>query len=81
MNEEQFSIYLSLIVPPVIELIVKNSNVTEKEAILSLYQSKLYAELSREDSKLWHYGAMTLYTMFNDELLIGSYEYPEESSI
>ena len=81
MNEEQFGVYLSTIVPPVIEQIVKNSNISDQEAISCFYQSKLYAELSREESKLWHYGTMTLYTMFNDELLTGSYEYPQEASI
>ena len=81
MNEEQFSVYLSVIVPPVIGQIVKNSNVTDEEAISLFYQSKLYEELSDEESKLWHYGTMTLYTMFNDELLTGSYEYPQEASI
>lgn len=81
MNEEQFSVYLSIIVPPVIEQIVKNSNVSDEVAISHFYRSKLYAELSREESKLWHYGTMTLYTMYNDELLTGTYDYPQEASI
>ena len=51
----------------------------EEVAISRFYQSKLYQELSEESSKLWHYGPMALYTMFQDELLTGSYEYPEEA--
>lgn len=78
MNEEQFSAMLTMIVPPIINQITKNSNVDDDKAISHFYQSKLYQELSDEKSKLWHYSAMMLYTMYQDELLTGSYDYPEE---
>ena len=78
MNEEQFSARLTMIVPPIINQITKNSNVDDDKAISHFYQSKLYQELSDEKSKLWHYSAMTWYTMYQDELLTGSYDYPEE---
>jgi hypothetical protein len=81
MNEDQFSALLAVIVPPIIEQIIKNSNVDEADAISRFYQSRLYRELSDEESKLWHYSPMTLYTMYQDELLTGSYYYPEEASI
>lgn len=79
MNEEQFSAMLTMIVPPIINQITKNSNVDDDKAISHFYQSKLYQELSDEKSKLWHYSAMTLYTMYQDELLTGSYDYQEEA--
>ena len=55
MNEEQFSAMLTMIVPPIINQITKNSNVDDDKAISHFYQSKLYQELSDEKSKLWHY--------------------------
>ena len=79
MNENQFNAMLAIIVPPIIEQITKNSNVDGEKAISRFYQSRLYQELSDETSKLWHYGPMTLYTMYQDELLTGSYDYPEEA--
>lgn len=79
MNEDQFSAMLAIIVPPIIEQITKNCNVDDEKAISRFYQSKLYQELSDEKSKLWHYSPMTLYTMYQDELLTGSYDYPEEA--
>lgn len=80
MNDDnQFSALLAVIVPPVIDLITKNSNINEEQAVAKFYGSNLYRELSQENSKLWHYGPMTLYTMFQDELLMGSYDYPEEA--
>ncbi len=79
MNEDQFSAMLVIIVPPIIEQITKNSNIDDDKAISHFYQSRLYKELSDEKSKLWHYGPMTLYTMYQDELLTGFYDYPEEA--
>ena len=79
MNENQFNAMLAIIVPHIIELIIKNSNLDTDKAISLSYKSKLYQELSDEKSKLWHYSPMTLYTMYQDELLTGSYDYPEET--
>ena len=79
MNEDQFSAMLAIIVPPIIEQIIKNSNVDDEKVISRFYQSKLYQELADETSKLWHYSPMTLYTMYQDELRTGSYDYPEEA--
>ncbi len=79
MNDDQFSAMLAVIVPPVIEKIIQNSKVDDVTAISRFYQSGLYQELSDEKSKLWHYGPMTLYTMYQEELQTGSCEYPEEA--
>ena len=79
MNEDQFSAMLAIIVPPIIDEITRHSNVGDDKAISRFYQSKLYRELSDEKSKLWHYGPKTLYTMYQDELLTGYYDYPEET--
>ena len=79
MNENQFNSLLTLIVPQIIELITQNSNITEAAAIDKFYSSRLYSELSDESSKLWHYSPRLLYTLFQDELLTGTYDYPEEA--
>lgn len=79
MNENQFSALLAIIVPEITSLITKNSNITETQAISLFYRSKLYKELAYENSKLWHYSPLTLYTMLQDELLTGNYDYPEEA--
>ena len=79
MNEDQFNAMLAIIVPPIIEQVTTNSNVDEDKAVSCFYQSELYKELSDEKSKLWHYSPLTLYTMYQDELLTGSYDYPEEA--
>ena len=79
MSNNQFSALLALITPEITALITKNSNITETQAISLFYRSKLYKELANESSKLWHYSPLTLYTMLQDELLTGNYDYPEEA--
>lgn len=79
MNENQFSAMLAVIVPQIIEEIIKNSNIDDEKVVSRFYKSKLYLELSNEKSKLWHYSPLTLYTMYQDELLTGTYDYPEEA--
>lgn len=59
-NDDVYRAMLAIIIPPIIDQIVKNSNIDEQ-------------------SKLWHYSPLTLYTMYQDELLTGSYDYPEEA--
>ena len=50
MTEDQFSAMLAIIIPPIIEKITQNSNVDDDKAISRFYQSKLYKELSDENS-------------------------------
>ena len=78
-NDDVYRAMLAIIIPSIIDQIVKNSNIDEKSAISCFYRSKLYKELSDEQSKLWHYSPLTLYTMYQDELLTGAYDYPEEA--
>lgn len=80
MSKDQYSALLAIIVPQIIECILQNSNLNEKTAVSAFYKSKLYSELANEDLKLWHYSPRTLYAMYQDELMTGSYEYPEEAS-
>lgn len=78
MNIEKFNICLVVaIIPKIIDLIVANSNITEWQAIKIFYHTKLYRDLSDESTKLWHFSPLLLYTLLQDELLTGHYEYPE----
>ena len=79
MNENQFNSLLTLIVPQIIDKITENSNISDIDAIDRFYNSRLYSELSDEKSKLWHYSPLLLYTMYQDELLTGSYDYSEKA--
>ncbi len=79
MSASQFNAFLFLIVPYIVEEIIENRNLEDEEVISIFYKSKLYSELSDEKTKLWHYSPKLLYRMFQDELLTGTYDYPEEA--
>ena len=79
MSEGKFSALLSVIVPPVVELIAERKGISETAATDSFYRSTVYARLSDETSKLWHYSAETLYAMYDDEISGRALEFPEEA--
>lgn len=79
MNPNQFSSLLALIVPMVLEELKDEMPGDDTTLISDFYKSKLYAELSLESTKLWHYGPKTLAVLYEEELANGTYEYPEEA--
>lgn len=79
MEREKFVALLCLIVPQVIELIVKNNNIDEILATNLFYSSKVYAVLEEEETKVWHFSPMCLFDMFSQEQKTGSFEFPEET--
>lgn len=70
---------LEFIVPRLIKSVIEGMSVSEKEAFTLLYSSKLYAQLDREETKLWHLSVPTLYSMFKEEQETGKITYPEEA--
>lgn len=79
MTSGQFSVILSMVVPPAIAMIMKDLHWTEKDTLVAFYKSKVYEALSNEELKTWHFGPATLCEMFKEELAKGSFEWPEEA--
>ena len=79
MDEGKFSAILSVIVPPVVSLISSRNGMSETAATEAFYRSSVYAKLADESSKLWHYSAETLYSMYDDETSGREIEFPEEA--
>ena len=79
MTEGKFSAILSVIVPPVVGLVSSRTGLSEVDAAESFYRSKVYEKLSDETSKLWHYSAETLFSMYDAEAAGREIEYPEEA--
>ena len=79
MTDASFSVILSMVVPPAIDMIMKKLQLSEKDAITEFYSSKVYEALSDEELKTWHYGPATLCEMFRQERETGSFDWPEEA--
>jgi len=79
MNDDQYSAFLAVLVPEVIGLIVRRHDIGEVEATRRFYSSELYARLSDEKLKLWHYSSETLYALYDEEVKSGRITFPEEA--
>lgn len=53
MGQEQFNTIMPGISAELIEMISEKQNISEGEAIKVLYDSKIYAALEQEDTKVW----------------------------
>lgn len=78
MDEKFIAILSIALVPQIIELIIKNENINEDTAIDKFYQSKTYEKLEVEETKMWHFSALTLYHMWKHEMETGELLFPEE---
>lgn len=78
MEKKKFEAMLILLVPQIIHLIAENYSYDEVTATKEFYYSKVYSFLEKEDTKLWHLSALTLYNMFDEEQQSGTFIFPEE---
>ncbi len=58
-------------------MIIKEKNLSSMEAIKLLYNSKLYAMLEDEETKLWQYSTPRLMGLLNQELETGTIEFAD----
>ncbi|MBR4773159.1 MAG: hypothetical protein IK010_01865 [Bacteroidales bacterium] len=75
----QFTATLQLIIPQVVDRMVKEYGLEASEAVGMLYRSQLYADLERESSKLWHLSPLALAELWHNEVTTGQIQYPEEA--
>lgn len=78
MGAEKFSAVMGVIVEQIVHLISENYPYDEMTASNEFYNSKVYALLEQEETKLWHFSPLTLFNMFDEEKKTGSFVLPEE---
>ena len=78
-GKEQFPVILQITITSIIETIKDAKKIDEKEAIKSLYASKLYKTLENEETKLWHLSVPALYDLYLEEKTTGKITFPEEA--
>ena len=67
MRQEQFLAMMPYISTDLVATIVEKQNVSEEEAIKKLYDSRLYAVLEDEQTKVWQYSTSMLYSLLVQE--------------
>ena len=81
MGQEQFAAIMPYISADLVGMIVKKKNISEPDAITKLYNSKLYAALEQEDTKVWQYSTDMLYSFLEQEERTGEIEFPDETGV
>lgn len=77
--DEKFSSILSIaLIPQTIDLIVNKEGLDEIAAMTDFYYSKTYEMLAKEETKMWHFSPMTVYSMWKHERKTGEVVFPEE---
>lgn len=77
--DEKFNTILSIaVIPQTVDLIIKKEGLDDISAINEFYNSKTYEFLSIEETKMWHFSPMTLYSMWKHEKETGEIVFPEE---
>ena len=77
MDKAKFEALLPLIVAALIQKIIERKKISQDEAFLQLYDSRLYFFLDNEETKVWHYSVEKLFQLFEEEMSTGNMELPE----
>lgn len=81
MDKNQFAAFLACaVVPPVINQIQMNTKEPTLDTINKFYHSNVYKLLEDENTKMWHYSALTLFNMYVSECKTGKIDFPEEAA-
>lgn len=74
----KFEAILILLVPQIVQLICMNYHEDKMTASGKFYESKVYALLEQENTKVWHFSPLTLFNLYDEERKTGTFELPEE---
>lgn len=78
-EEKIFKGTLQMLVPMVVEKMHEAYGIDPLTAVKKLYASKLYSDLERESTKLWHLSPLALADLWHQEITTGKITYPEEA--
>lgn len=77
MNQAAFQALMPIISEDLLAFIVQKEKIPESEALPLLYNSKLYALLEDEETKLWYYSTPMLYSLLEQERETGTIVFPD----
>ena len=75
MDKDAYISFMAVLNHPIVESLAKMRNIPDREALDLFYNSNFYRLYEREDTKLWHFSAVTLTDLLNQEITTGRIEY------
>lgn len=79
MDADKHAALMTVIVPDVVRLICERQGADEVAALRMFLESRTYAALEDEGTKVWHFSPETLYLMLEGEQATGYVTFPEEA--
>ncbi len=77
--DDKFNAILSVVlIPQTVALISEKENIDDISATKEFYNSQTYEYVSKEETKMWHFSPMILYTIWKNEKETGEVVFPEE---
>lgn len=67
ITQENVHLFIPLKIAKVTEIIAESENRDWEDVLIELYSSKVYSDLEKEETKLWHEGVTYIYESFKDE--------------
>jgi hypothetical protein len=77
MEKSLFATILPILIGGLVNMIIDETGINEDEAFERLYNSKLYASIENEETKVWTYSVPMLFDLFQTEEATGFLELPE----
>ena len=77
MDKNDFEPFLELKIQDILSLILERERLNFEDALLYIYQSKLYAGLIDESTKLWHLSTVKLFDMLHEEKQTNELTFPD----
>ena len=74
MDANKFAVVLPIIIGGLVNKIIDETNINDDEAFEKLYNTELYTELAREETKLWTYSVPMLYKLYQENINSGTLE-------
>jgi hypothetical protein len=77
MDKSKFDAVFPIICSALVEKIVTELKISDKDAVTQLYSSRLYEMLEREETKVWQYSTEKLFELFLEERNSGKISFPQ----
>lgn len=76
---KKFQSILSIVlIPEIVYMISANERLDDLSSMNAFYYSKTYEMLAKEETKMWHFSPLTLYSMWKHEKEMGELLFPEK---
>ncbi|GCD11585.1 hypothetical protein LGL55_12270 [Clostridium tagluense] len=77
MEKSKFDVVFPIICSALVEKIMAELNLSDKDGVINLYSSHLYETLEQEETKVWQYSTEKLFELFLEERNSGNITFPQ----